>query len=202
MQSSQSIPVEQHPFGLPMGTVRGFMSVLICSFFWILLLYPWEVPPPVPLAHFFLLTLVFLSFASHPIQEVRASSFLPWLMRLIFVGGSFVVLFYSLYNDPNRLSAQLTPNAEEIQQWPTFLACLAGGFGSMLLLRSIFGRDHNFFMTIRAWIGVLAVLLLMAETLFQLAILPSMSDKPSQEAMKIWEGLLIAIVAAYFGARA
>ena len=58
------------------------------------------------------------------------------------------------------------------------------------------------FLTLRAWVGVLAMLLLLFETIFQFVILPNMSDKPSIEVMQVWEGILIATVAAYFGARA
>ena len=57
-------------------------------------------------------------------------------------------------------------------------------------------------MTIRAWIGVIAMLLLLFETIFQFVIVPNMSDKPTQEVMQVWEGILIAMVAAYFGSRA
>jgi hypothetical protein len=193
---------EYHPFGLPMGTVRGFLSLLICSFFWIVLLDPRDNITPVPLGHFFLLTLVFLSFASHPIQELRPSSFLPWIMRLLFVGGSIAVVAYVGWTDSHRLTTRLTPNPAEIQQWPVLLACLAGGFGIALFARFVLGRNGALFMTIRAWIGVIAMLLLLFETIFQFVILPSMSDKPSVEAMQIWEGILIATVAAYFGSRA
>ena len=64
--SSNPIGDVQHPYGLPMGTVRGFMSLLICSFFWIFLVLPEGAkgPPTAPLGHFFLLTLVFLSFVA------------------------------------------------------------------------------------------------------------------------------------------
>jgi hypothetical protein len=58
------------------------------------------------------------------------------------------------------------------------------------------------FMTIRAWIGVIAMLLLLFETIFQFVIKPNMSDKPNLEVMQVWEGILIATVAAYFGSRA
>ena len=86
----------RHPYGLPMGTVRGFMSVLICSFFWIFLLqrdHPEHAAATAPLGHFFLLTLVFLAFASHPVRpEGAQTEFLPWLMRVLFVGGSVAVV--------------------------------------------------------------------------------------------------------------
>jgi len=193
---------DYQPYGLAMGTVRGFLSVLICSFFWIVLLYPNENAPTVPLGHFFLLTLVFMAFASHPIQNFGTSSILPWIMRLIFVGGSAAVVAYVAFKDPHRLSTRLTPNPAEIAEWPVLLGCLAGGFGVALVVRTVLGRNSPMFMTIRAWIGVIAILLLLFETIFQFVILPSMSDKPGVETMQVWEGILIATVAAYFGSRA
>ena len=36
----------------------------------------------------------------------------------------------------------------------------------------------------------------------QKVILPNMSDRPGSEVMQVWEGILIATVAAYFGSRA
>jgi hypothetical protein len=205
-----TIPFEhvnvRQPFGLPMGTVRGFMSVLICSFFWIFLLLPAppdQRPLTAPLGHFFLLTLVFLSFATHPfpVQNPR-SEFLPWLMRVLFVGGSVAVVGYVAYLDPGRLALRLTPEPGEIGQWPVLLGTLAGGFGFGLLLRSVLGRTSDLFHTLRAWIGVIAVLLLVAETLYQFAIRPSLVVPPSQEALKVWEGIVTGFVAAYFGSRA
>jgi hypothetical protein len=199
--STATAPQEFNPYGLPMGTVRGFLSVLICSFFWILLLDPdWN--KPAPLGHFFLLTLVFLAFASHPLHEIRTSAVLPWLMRVIFVGGSAVVIGYVAYKYPERLSARLTPDPADIAQWPVLLACFACGFGIALFVRYVLGRNSPVFQTLRAWLGVIAMLMLLFETIFQFVIIPNMSDKPSQDALKAWEGTLIATVAAYFGSRA
>ena len=56
----------RHPFGLPMGSVRGFMALLICGFFWLVLLWPGEQIVKPLLGHFFLLALVLLAFASSP----------------------------------------------------------------------------------------------------------------------------------------
>jgi hypothetical protein len=196
----------RHPFGLPMGTVRGFISLLICSFFWIYLLLPAPAdqrPLTVPLAHFFLLSLVFLAFASHPIlHDAQRSEFLPWLMRFFFVGGSIAVVAYVAYQDPSRLSVRLTPEQAEVTQWPVLLGTLCGGFGAGLFFRFIFGRKSDLFQSLRAWIGVVAILLLVIETVYQFAIRPSLAQPPGPEAMKVWEGILIAFVAAYFGSRA
>ena len=197
----------RHPYGLPMGTVRGFMSVLICAFFWIYLLLPdpkeGQRLMTVPLAHFFLLTLVFLSFASHPIpHDAQKSEVLPWLMRVLFVGGSAAGVAYVAYQEPSRLGTRLTPEAGEIGQWPALLGALAGGFGAGLFARFILGRRSELFQTVRGWVGVIAILLLVAETVFQFAIRPALGDQPHQDALKVWEGTIIAFVAAYFGTRA
>jgi hypothetical protein len=193
--------VQEYPtFGLPTGSVRGFISVLICSFFWIALLLPADTTFTVPLGHFFLLTLVFLAFAEHPVQGAR-SHLLPWLMKVLFIGGSAAVVAVSVIRDPQLASARLTPSPAEIGQWPALLGCLAGGFGSALFLRFLLGRHNVAFMTLRAWIGTIAMLLLLAETVFQFLIRPGLSGV-NPDALKVWEGVLIAFVAAYFGARA
>jgi hypothetical protein len=199
---STATPVQEYPtFGLPAGSVRGVLSVLICSFFWIVLLLPADSAVTAPLGHFFLLTLVFLAFASHPILEAR-THFLPWILRVLFVGGSVAAVGFAVYQNPQLASTRLTPSAGEITQWPVLLGCLAGGFGVALFLRFVLGRHSQLFMTVRAWVGVIAMLLLLVETIFQFVVLPNMSERPSQDALKVWEGILIAAVAGYFGARA
>ncbi|MBA4064001.1 MAG: hypothetical protein C0501_09870 [Isosphaera sp.] len=202
--SAPSYRPEENTYGLPLGTVRGFLSLLICSFFWLFLLLPDPMsgaPAKAPLGHFFLLTLVFLAFASHPIQELTPRHVLPWLMRVVFVGGTVAVVLFVAATHPDRLSDRLTPAKDDIAQWPVLLGCLAGGFAVALLVRTVLGRHNEFFQTFRAWIGVIAVLLLLFETLFQFAIRPNISPV-SQDALKVWEGILIAAVAAYFGSRA
>ncbi len=192
---------EYPTFGLPSGSVRGFLSVLICSFFWIVLLLPADWAITVPLGHFFLLTLVFMAFASHPLPEARVHM-LPWVMRVLFVGGSAAAVALAVFHNTHLAAARLTPNPADVTQWPVLLGCLAGGFGVALFLRFVTGRRSEFFMTVRAWVGVVAVLLLLAETLLQFAILPTLTEKPSSDALQVWEGVLIAAVAGYFGSRA
>ncbi len=193
--------LQEYPtFGLPSGSVRGFLSVLICSFFWIVLLIPAGSEVKAPLGHFFLLTLVFMTFASHPLLDMKAH-LLPWLMKLLFVGGSAVVVALAVFQNPHQAAARLTPSPEEITQWPVLLGCLAGGFGVALFLRFALGRRSEFFMTVRAWVGVIAMLLLFVETILQFLILPGLTEK-SPETLKVWEGIIIAAVAGYFGSRA
>lgn len=196
-------PALHQPFGLPQGTVRGFLSVLICSFFWIVLLLPEMTPAKIPIAHFFLLTLVFLAFASNPHVADLSLPVLPWLMRLIFVGGSVAVIAYIGYQFPGRLSERLTPNPAEITQWPTLLATLSFGFAGGIFLRYVMGPRSHTFQSLRAWIGVLAMICLVAETVIQFAIIPNLETPPDPaKGMRVWEAIVVGLVAAYFGTRA
>lgn len=199
--SAAPLHAEYPTFGLPSGSVRGFLSVLICSFFWIVLLYPADAAIRAPLAHFFLLTLVFMAFASHPLLDAKAH-LVPWLMKVLFIGGSAVAVVVALVRDPDLTARRLTPAKEDIAQWPVLLGCFAGGFLVATFLRFVLGRRSELFMTLRAWVGVIAMLLLFVETILQFLVLPGMDASQHQNALKVWEGVIIAAVAAYFGARA
>lgn len=204
---SSSVPFPQQtaanqPFGLPQGSVRGFLSVLICALFWIVLLLPDMTPKTVPIAHFFLLTLVFLAFASNPHVTDISLPMLPWLMRLLFVGGSVAVIGYVAYAHPDRLVERLTPDPAEIKQWPTLLATVSLSFAAGLFLRYILGPSSHFFQTLRGWIGVLAVLALIIELVLQF-IIANMETPPRPDGgIRIWEATIVGLVAAYFGTRA
>ncbi len=197
-----SDPLAHQPFGLPQGTVRGFLSVLICSFFWIVLLLPQATPTTIPLGHFFLLTLVFLAFASNPHMADLNLPVLPWLMRLLFVGGSVAVIAYVGYTDFPRLTSRLTPPMAQITQWPMLLGTLSIGFAVGLVLRSLLGLRSRAFQSFRAWIGVLAMFALVLETLIQFVIIPNLNEQPDPNKLQVWEGVLVALVAGYFGSRA
>ncbi|MBY0513641.1 MAG: hypothetical protein K2P78_06980 [Gemmataceae bacterium] len=116
--STAPLPAVRHTYGLPAGTVRGFMSVLICSFFWVVLLLPDQDPPfRAPVGHFVLLFMVFLAFASHH-RAPGESRFLPWLMRAVFVGGSVAVIALVAVQHPERLQDRLKPDQAELSSSP------------------------------------------------------------------------------------
>jgi len=190
----------RHPFGLPQGAVRSFFALLITSYFWVVLLMPETVAFVPPLGHFVLLALVLAAFVGrhHPERgEVRA---LPWL--LLILGGTAAVVAFVYMKYPDRLQYRLTPNPQELNQLPLLMGMLFGGYAFGAILGLVMGPRSNPFQTLRAWIGVLAGLLLVAETVFQFAVRPGLSNPPSAEALRIWEAILIGPVAAYFGTRA
>ena len=191
-----------HPFGLPLGTVRGLFSLIICAFFWIALLWPGEHPMKVVLAHFFLLGMVLMAFASHPtINDRETSPFLPWLFRVIFVGGSALVIVVAWYKDVGVLQQRLTPDLAEVKDWwIPFLGTTAIAFGLGLLMRFILGRNNHIFQTLRAWLSVVGMLMLVVEIVIFLSV--SSSESSPIDFIHYWQCVELAIVSAYFGTRA
>jgi hypothetical protein len=193
----------RHPFGLPLGSVRGIMSVLICAFFWLLLLLPTDSPAKAVLAHFFLLGLVLMAFASSPIvAEKDTSPFLPWFLRLVFVGGSAaVVLFVMATRDMAVVQQRLTPDPDEVRAWwVPFLGCLGGGFAFGLFLRFVLGRDNHIFQSLRAWFSVLGLIMLSLEIALFFAVAGGGSKM--DDFMHYWQAVELVVVSAYFGTRA
>ena len=193
----------RHPFGLPMGSVRGFMSLLICGFFWLVLLWPGEQSVKPLLGHFFLLALVLMAFASSPSPRTEddSSPFLPWLLRVLFVGGSVAVVLLCLFQYPERLPSRLTPDAEEFAHWwGPFLATMSVGFAAGLFIRFVLGRDHPLFQTFRAWLSVVALVMLVLE--IGLFVMFTTSENRQADFLRYWQAVELAFVSAYFGTRA
>ena len=197
-----SVSNPRHPFGLPMGTVRGFLSLLICSFFWIVLLST-TVPDAKPLlAHFFLLALVLLAFASSPGSEDKNGgvSALPFLLRVLFIGGSVAVVAYCLATDPTQFSNRITPRPDEVSQWLTpFLACIVGGFAGGKIVRLVLGRRSFAFLTVRSWLSVVGMIMLTVELALFVGLMNT--ERMSENFFHTWQAFEICIVSAYFATR-
>ena len=198
-----SVSDPRHPFGLPLGSVRGFMSLAICAFFWVVLLFPGEpnaLKPP--LGHFFLLALVMMAFSSTPSVSLdgSAGNVLPWTLRLVFVGGTAAVVAFVLVQYPDRLYPRLTPDPDEFRRWwVPLLACTAFGFAVGLLARFAFGRSSPLFRTIRSWLSVVGLVMLTVEIGL---VLIGATSQDKNDFLQYWDAVELAVVAAYFGTRA
>jgi hypothetical protein len=195
-----AVPEVQHPFGLPMGTVRGVLALLICGFVWLVLLWPTETK--LPLAHFFLGSMVFMAFVSHPALPTGAGkSVAPWVLRVLFAGGSIGVVAYAVYTDWESVTKRLVPDVDEFRGWwLMFLGVTVGGFLVGRLFRLALGNANPFFQSLRAWLSVLALLMIAGEYLLFIAF-NSAADRPDA-FMHAWHGVELAAVSAYFGSRA
>jgi hypothetical protein len=193
----------RHPFGLPLGTVRAVMSVAICALVWVTLLLPPSFEGvKVVLAHFFLMGLVLMAFASSTnVKEGEASPFLPWLLRVIFVGGSIAIVALCWVRDKEQLQFRLTPDIAEVKDWwIPFLATMAGGFGFGIFTRFLFGVGNHIFQTLRAWFSVVGLVLLALELAIFLAQISGQGKMI--DFLHYWQCVTILIVSAYFGTRA
>lgn len=192
------------PFGLPAGSVRGILSLLICTFLWVVLLWPADQPIKLMLAHWFLFTMVLMAFASSPVMaEQDRSPFLPWLLRLLFVGGTVAVVAYVGVQHPDRLRTRLNPDPNEVAGWwLIFLSTTAGGFAFGLFARFVLGRANPIFRVIRAWLSVVGMLMLTFEIVLFVVFANSENIQEKEQFLRYWQCFELAIVSAYFGARA
>lgn len=199
-----SVNDAQHPFGLPPGSIRGMFSLLICGFFWMIMLWPsQEGMPPIRavLGHFFLLALVFMAFVSHQAGPSDKKPLLPWILRFLFIGGTVAITAYAWFKDPNLLRTRLTPDPAEFSEWwMPYLISMATGFGFGLVLRFILGRNNQIFMTIRSWLSVVGMILLCIEYVLFLGY-ASAENKPI-DFFRYWQVAELVVVSAYFGTRA
>ena len=127
MRDTVSSPL--HPFGLPMGSVRGIMALLILGYFWLAIAWP-GAAVKLPLGHFFLLPLVFCSFALAG-ADGRSEGWriLPATLRLLVVGGTLAAAFYVVTRGVDNFQDRLTPDYADFKEhWLAFAAVLAGGF--------------------------------------------------------------------------
>jgi len=207
MQTAESIlaPVPRHPLGLPAGSVRAVLSLTIVGLFWLLLLLPADMDGKVPLYLYFLLGLVLLFFASHgrsiapqgtthrsPLGLPRGS------IRGIILVGTVAVIVWCIKSDRELLIERLTPNLQQLQQWPYLLGALLGGFFLGWIIRLGPWKGVYWFQDVQAWISLIAIVLMGAEIVIRLFIRPNMDQEID---LPLFEKILVGIVAFYFGVR-
>lgn len=195
----------RHPLGLPPGSVRAILVLMIAGLFWTVLAVA-QVNPKVevPLFLYFLTGMVLLFFGSHGYtigRQVNAGSplHLPnGSIRFLLLAGTIGVVSWIYYRDPTQLREIVTPKPEQLEQWPLLLATTAGGYVLGYLIGRGPWRQKNSFQDLLAWVSLLAMLGLVVETVWVLFIGPSLTDPIP---LHNWEAVLTAIVSFYFGAR-
>jgi hypothetical protein len=210
MQASDQVafaPVVRHPLGLPAGSVRAVLSLIIAGLFWLLLLLPADKDVQVPLYLYFLLGMVLVFFASHgrsiaPAGAAHRSPLgLPRGSILgIIVLGTVAVVGWKMHTDPELLLSRLTPEPQQLPQWPYLLAALVGGFFLGWLIRLGPWRSLYWFQDLQAWVSLIAMAMLGVEIVVLLFINPHLEEQTPIN-FPMWEEALTAIVAFYFGVR-
>ncbi len=208
MQSTGNImltPVPRHPLGLPPGSVRAVLSLIIVGLFWLILLLPQENALQVPLYLYCLLGLVFIFFVSHGHSIApqgsghRSPLGLPkGSIRAIIFLGTAAVIGWCVHSNRALLLERLTPTPEMLYQWPYLLLALVGGFFLGWLIRLGPWRNVYWFQDIQAWISLIAMAGLGIEVVIRLFVNPTLERDIN---LPLWEEVLVGIVAFYFGVR-
>jgi hypothetical protein len=204
--TEQEVSFVRHPLGLPPGSVRAVLSLMIAGLFWLFLALPDTLPQeervPLFLYAMLALVLVFIGAHGHTIgHHITGHSplYLPrGLLRGLLLIGTAAELGWLYYSHPERLMNRLTPDPNLVGHWPALLLATFGGYALGYLVRKGPWRKSAGFQDILAWVSLLAMLGLVVETILIVFVKPTVATPINPST---WETILSAIVAFYFGAR-
>jgi hypothetical protein len=197
-------PTYRAPLGLPPGSVRAALALVIAGLFWGLLLFS-EKSDQIPLYLYFLLCLELVFFVAHGASIGREATGQPnpWglprgFFRVLLIAGFLASVGYRFAQNPEQLVQRLTPAPEQLRHWPYLLLALSGGFGVGRLLRLGPWRTTPAFQDVLAWVSLIAMMALGVEILIVAFVRPNL-EKPLD--LSVWEYILTGVVACYFGSR-
>jgi hypothetical protein len=188
--------------GLPPGSVRAVLALMIAGLFWLVLVLAETRPVQVPLFLYFLTGMILVFFASHG-NSIGVGGKSPLglprgFLRAIILLGAAGVIGWLYYTDPTKLPQIVTPEPEQLKQWPTLLLTTLGGFAIGHIIGRGPWRQTAGFQDILAWVSLLAMIGLVVETILVVFINPRLNQELSLGG---WEAVLTALVTFYFGAR-
>lgn len=199
-----SITYERNPLGLPRGSVRAILSLVITAMFLAYLVY---TPADgkilkVPTYLYCVSIMVFVFFASHrstinPDGTKEPSPlYLPrGTLRLTILGGTVGIVVWQLIVNREATLSKLTPTAEQMEVWPYLTLSLVGGFAVGWLFSHGPWRKSPWYQDLQAWLSLVAMGVLLIHLLLDLIA------KAHNPDWQIWDCVLVGILALYYGAR-
>jgi hypothetical protein len=204
----------RHPLGLPQGSVRAVLILMIMGTIWTLLAMPGDREIRVPIYLYYLLFLTTGSyFAARSRSAVTAPHESPPLylprgtIRGLIVIGFIGILGYAIFQDPTGFfSRPLLSNDDKQHATLLLPVAMIGGFLLGVIVSCVSSKMlagptgmPAWYQDVQAWVSLLAVLGLGAQVILELVVFPSMTAPPSLPQLQL---VLSAIIAFYFGARA
>ena len=204
----QRVPAAyRQPLGLPAGSVRAILTLIVLGLVWTVMLLPSS--GEVPLYLYYLMFLALGSFYAahgHSISGPRSPLYLPrgTLRTLIVLGFAAVVGWkYYLTRDWNEVLKIKAPDVGNVALPVVLLAAFfAGVFVSRIIGRMLSGPygPPPWFQDILAWLALLATIGMGVEVLYVGFIKPGLSPE-NQFTSPTLQMILAAITGFYFGAR-
>lgn len=197
---------ERHPLGLPRGSVRAILSIVITLSLWAYLVFN---PADgsilrVPSYLYCLTILIYVFFAAHRVTigptapGQHAPLYLPrGTLRFLILGGTIAILIWQFLVDPQRILTKLTPTGEMMHGWPYLSLSLMGGFTVGWLFSHGPWRNSPWYQDLQAWLSLVAMCVLFVNLFIDL-IAKTQAHSPD---WLYWDCVIIAILSLYYGAR-
>lgn len=199
-----------YPLGLPPGSVRAILSIVITGMFLVLATYPQpEGSPPlkIPLFLFALLPMVLLFYIAHgrsirpPESNVYSPLYLPrGTIRLLLAVAFYGILGYQYFTNHDELISRLTPDPADVWKVPPLMFAITVGFLIGHVVRIGPWRNSPVYQNFMAWASLIALLLLLVDVVLEFVIKPSVQSDFQFDPFA-FEAFLCGVIAFYFGAR-
>jgi hypothetical protein len=203
-------PLRRHALGLPRGSVRAILAVMVVGMTCILMLlsplHGRVIPIPPYLWYLLFLTLGhFFAIHGHghsPTGLAEPSPlYLPrGFVRLFILGILVATVAWKLTHDMEGFQNQLKESLAELPKQPFLPLVLLGGFILGVVIHFVVGRDYTpyWFEDFEAWVALLAVFGLSIDAIIHLVINPTLDDPLNAYGLQMF---IAAVIAFYFGAR-
>lgn len=208
MSNAAPLVKRRHALNLPAGSVRAIHVLGVVGLVCAILLVPGRTVVPIPP---YLVYLLFLMlghyFAAHGVTIARRDDpspsplYLPGgAVRILIILALVGTLGAKFYVAPDDLQAQFEASLDELKAQPLMPVIILGGFLLGAVVRGVVGREDPplAWQDFEAWLSVLALVGLGIAAVLHLVVQTSL-DVPF--GMPLWESILGAVVAFYFGAR-
>jgi hypothetical protein len=206
-----SAPLSRHALGLPPGSVRAILALLVVGLICTLMLIPARAgkgPVAIPPYLIYLLFLVLGHyFAAHGHSISRPGSghaaplYLPrGFVRFVIIALLAGTVAWRLTQDPASLEDQLVRSVESIREQPLMPVILISGFFLGILVHVLVGKQEQayWFQDFEAWVALLAVIGLCVDAMVYLVINPTLQNPLETSGL---QSFVAAVIAFYFGAR-
>lgn len=193
---------KRHALGMPEGSVRSILAILVVTLVCAVMLVPGrkELLPPYLLYLMFLILGHFFVALRHHDPAQHAPLYLPrTLVKLAIIGGLVATIFWKLYTNADDLMAKWQASLGKVEEQWYMPLLVMGGFFLGIILRMFVGHNPPpWGQDFEAWVSLIAVVGLFIMALIHLVISPSTNEPQS---FPKFEGFLAAVIAFYFGAR-
>jgi len=194
----------RHPLGLPAGSVRAVLALMIVSLFWTIVLLPERRNVPIPLFLYFLLVPIVMFFFAHG-RTIAVGTPSPWglprgtfRVLIVLISAGAIGLHYYLYGVGPW--AKFEVRAPDLEAWPKLLLAMVLGLSLGRLIGNGPWRNSAAFQDIQAWVSLLGMLGLGLETILHVLVRPQLGEDLKMDLSTL-EAILTGIIAWYFAAR-